>query len=202
MRSRICDSCGNEPVSVRCFTDDLVLCQECDWDVHGSCSHVRSAVEGFSGCPSALELAALLGVDLEGRKQEKEMSLMMMMTMESFGMELDSWSFGSNVLQELIVPVTDHTTTFKKRSSSCWRFKQVLCKQLEELLKGEDNDGDGGGGEAKEGIMVPVMPERLGWARDADDSEFIHQPPTTTSFSSLISGCQSTTQVCVIFLSF
>ncbi|CDY68819.1 BnaAnng28480D [Brassica napus] len=172
VRSLICDSCGNEPVSVRCFTDDLVLCQECDWDVHGSCSHVRSAVEGFSGCPSALELAALLGVDLEGRKEEKEVPLMM--TMESFGMELDSWGFGSNVLQELIVPVTNDTTTFKKRSSSCGRYKQVLCKQLEELLKGEDNDGDGGG-EAKEGIMVP----------------FIHQPPTT-SFSSLISGCQST----------
>ncbi|CAN7094012.1 unnamed protein product [Brassica rapa subsp. narinosa] len=195
VRSRICDSCGNEPVSVRCFTDDLVLCQECDWDVHGSCSHVRSAVEGFSGCPSTLELAALWGVDLEGRKEEKEVPLMMMM-MESFGMELDSWSFGSNVLQELIVPVTDDTTTFKKRSSSCGRYKQVVCKQLEKLLNGEDNDGDrvGGGGEAKEGIMVPVMPERLGWARDADDSEFIHQPPTT-SFSSLISGCQSTTQI-------
>ncbi|CAN6881894.1 unnamed protein product [Brassica oleracea var. botrytis] len=196
VRSRICDNCGSEPVSVRCFTDDLVLCLECDWDVHGSCSHVRSAAEGFSGCPSALELAALLGADLEGRKEEKEVPtmMMMMMTMESFGMELDSWVSGSNVLQ--IVPVTSDTTTFKKRSSSCGRYKQVLCKQLEEMLKGEDNDGDGGG-EAKEGIMVPVMPERLGWARDSYESEVIHQPPTT-SFSSLMwnaanpSGGQST----------
>ncbi|KAH0878684.1 hypothetical protein HID58_066078 [Brassica napus] len=176
--SSLGSTCGSEPVSVRCFTDGLVLCLECGWDVHGSCSHVRSAVEGFSGCPSALELAALLGVDLEGRKEEKEVPTMMM-TMESFGMELDSWVSGSNVLQ--IVPVTSDTTTFKKRSSSCGRYKQVLCKQLEEMLKGEDNDGDGGGGEAKEGIMVPV----------------IHQPPTT-SFSSLMwnaanpSGGQST----------
>ncbi|KAG2269722.1 hypothetical protein Bca4012_062735 [Brassica carinata] len=184
VRSHICDNCGDEPVSVRCFTDNLVLCQECDRDVHGSCSisdaHVRSAVEGFSGCPSALELAALWGLDLE------EPVMMMMTTMESFGMELDSWVSGSNVLQELIVPVTNDTTTCKKRNSSCGRYKQMLCKQLEELLllMGEDNDGDVEG-EANEGIMVPVMSERLGWARDADDSEVIQQPPTT-SFTSLI----------------
>ncbi|KAJ0257926.1 Zinc finger protein CONSTANS-LIKE 15 [Hirschfeldia incana] len=188
VRSQICDNCGNEPVYVRCFTDNLVLCQECDWDVHGSCSvpdvHVRSAVEGFSGCPSALELAALWGLDLKAKKEEKEVPTMMIM--ESFGMELDSWVSGYNVLQELIVPVTNDTTTFKKRSSSCGRYKQVLCKQLEELLKGEDNDGDGGGGEE-----VQVMPERLGCARDAD-------APPTTSFTSLVlnaanpSGGQST----------
>ncbi|CAF1972187.1 BnaCnng51750D [Brassica napus] len=189
VRSQICDNCGNEPVSVRCFTDNLVLCQDCDWDVHGSCSvsdaHVRSAVEGFSGCPSALELAALLGIDLGGRKEENEGSsttMMMMTTMESFGMKLDSWVTGSNVLQELVVPVPKETTSFRKRGSSCGRYKQVLCKQLEELL----NNGDG---EAREGLMVPEMTERMGRARDAQEinsgGEVIQQPPTT-SFTSLL----------------
>ncbi|CAF2160383.1 unnamed protein product [Brassica rapa] len=192
VRSQICDNCGNEPVSVRCFTDNLVLCQDCDWDVHGSCSvsdaHVRSALEGFSGCPSALELAALLGVDLGGRKEENEGP-----TMESFGMQLDSWVTGSNVLQELVVPVPKETTSFRKRGSSCCgRYKQVLCKQLEELFNNGDNDGDGegeGGGEAREGLMVPEMPERMGRARDAEEinsgGEVIQQPPTT-SFTSLL----------------
>lgn len=221
VRSQICDNCCNEPVSVRCFTDNLVLCQECDWDVHGSCSvsdaHVRSAVEGFSGCPSALELAALWGLDLEGRKEENEVPMVMMM--ENFGMQLDSWVSGSNVVQELIVPID---TTFKKRSSSssCGRYKQVLCKQLEELLKnsvvgGEDDgdrdregdcdgDGEGEGGEGGEvgegeGIMVPVMPERLGWARDVeeinDGAGVIQQPPTTSlqwNATTNPSGSQST----------
>ncbi|CAH2034122.1 unnamed protein product [Thlaspi arvense] len=209
VRSQICDNCGNEPVSVRCFTDNLVLCQECDWDVHGSCSvsdaHVRSAVEGFSGCPSALELAALWGVDLEGRKEEKEAPLMMMEN--NFGMQLDSWVSGSNVLQELMVPVPKDTA-FKKRSSSCGRYKQLLCRQLEELLRSGvvgceddvdrvcdrdgdcdgDGDGDGGGG-GGEGFMVPEMPERLEWSRDVEEVDggagVIHQPPTT-SFTSLL----------------
>lgn len=196
VRSQICDNCGNEPVSVRCFTDNLVLCQDCDWDV-------RSSVEGFSGCPSALELAALLGVDLGGRKDEKEGS-MTTMTMESFGMQLDSWVSGSNVLQELIVPVPKETTTmFKKRGSSCGRYKQVLCKQLEELLKNGDGNCDGDG-EAKEGLMVPEMPERLGRARDAEEFNSVGeviQQPETTSFTSLLWNADNpsggrTSQVC------
>ncbi|GKV50938.1 hypothetical protein SLEP1_g57615 [Rubroshorea leprosula] len=67
LRSQICDNCGSEPVAVRCVTDNLVLCQECDWDAHGSCSvssaHERTPVEGFSGCPSVLELASAWGLD-------------------------------------------------------------------------------------------------------------------------------------------
>nr|UOF76522.1 CONSTANS-like protein [Olimarabidopsis pumila] len=215
VRSQICDNCGNEPVSVRCFTDNLVLCQECDWDVHGSCSvsdaHVRSAVEGFSGCPSALELAALWGLDLEeGRKEENQVPMMAAMMMENFGMQLDSWVLGSdNVLQELIVP---SDTTFKKRvSSSCGRYKQVLCKQLEELLKNgvvgsADDDGDrdhdcgregdcDGDGEAGEGIMVPEMPERLEWARDVAEIDggvvVNHQSPNLQWNATNPSGGQS-----------
>ncbi|CAA0832694.1 Zinc finger protein CONSTANS-LIKE 14 [Striga hermonthica] len=62
LRSQICDNCAAGPASVRCATDGLVLCQECDWDAHGSCAvsaaHDRCPLEGFSGCPSPLDLAA------------------------------------------------------------------------------------------------------------------------------------------------
>ncbi|XP_010499298.1 PREDICTED: zinc finger protein CONSTANS-LIKE 15 [Camelina sativa] len=199
VRSQICDNCGNEPVSVRCFTDNFVLCQECDWDVHGSCSvsdaHVRSAVEGFSGCLSALELAALWGIDLEGgRKKEEEEEESQVPMMENLGMQLDSWVLGSDVvLQDLIVP---SDTTFNKRgsSSSCGRYKQVLCKQLEELLKkdvvvGDDGDCDrDGDGEAGEGIMVPEMPERLEWERDVEEiyGREVNHLPQQTSFTPLL----------------
>ncbi|CAN8304057.1 unnamed protein product [Cochlearia groenlandica] len=220
VRSQICDNCGNEPVSVRCFTDNLVLCQDCDWDVHGSSSgsdaHVRSAVEGFSGVPSISELAALWGLDLESRKEDNQspttMTAMMMTSSDHFGMQLDSWVSGSNVLQELIVP-SDDTVFKKRRSSCCGRYKQILCKQLEELLKNGvvDRDGDGDGDrdgdrdQSGEGIMVPEMPERLGWSsRDVDEingGEGIIQKPETSSFTPLQwnvsnpSSGHSTTQI-------
>ncbi|CAH8349613.1 unnamed protein product [Eruca vesicaria subsp. sativa] len=188
VRSQICDNCGNAPVSVRCFTDSLVLCQDCDWDVHGSCSsvsdaHVRSVVEGFAGCPSALELAALWGIDLGEKKEEKQGPMMM----ESFGMELDSWISGSNVLQELVVPVPKKGGS---STSSCGRYKKVLCRQLEELLKSGGGVDDGGGeDEVGEETMVPEMQGGLGWRRDEDEisggAEVIQQP-STTSFTSLL----------------
>ncbi|MCE5167248.1 Zinc finger protein CONSTANS-LIKE 15, partial [Datura stramonium] len=76
LRSQICDNCGSEPVSISCATDNLVLCQECDWDAHGSCAvsgaHDRNPVEGFSGLPSASELASAWGLDIEGKKPPQQ----------------------------------------------------------------------------------------------------------------------------------
>ncbi|KAK4413573.1 Zinc finger protein CONSTANS-LIKE 14 [Sesamum alatum] len=72
LRSQICDNCAAEPASIRCATDGLVLCQECDWDAHGSCAvsaaHDRCPVEGFSGCPSAFDLASAWGLEIEEKK--------------------------------------------------------------------------------------------------------------------------------------
>ncbi|KFK31035.1 hypothetical protein AALP_AA6G059500 [Arabis alpina] len=134
VRSQICDNCSKEPVSVRCFSENLVLCQECDWDVHGSCSsivHNRSAVEGFSGCPSVTELAGVWGIDLEGKKKEEEED-------EFAELQLDPWSSGSIIVQDLIVP---YDMSIKKQSPSLGRYKQVVYKQLEELLKSGDDGG-------------------------------------------------------------
>ncbi|KAF5936360.1 hypothetical protein HYC85_027489 [Camellia sinensis] len=47
-------------------TDNLLLCNDCDWDAHSSCfvsaSHDRNPVEGLSASPSPLELASAWGV--------------------------------------------------------------------------------------------------------------------------------------------
>ncbi|CAA6660008.1 unnamed protein product [Spirodela intermedia] len=69
LRTQICNNCGSQPVAFRCPADGLSLCQDCDWDAHGSCgsSHERTPVEGFSGIPSALDLAAAWGFDLAGK---------------------------------------------------------------------------------------------------------------------------------------
>jgi len=74
LRSQICDNCAAEPASFRCSTDGLVLCQDCDWDAHGSrlvaAAHDRCPVDSFSGVPSAFELAAVQG-DVESVRIEQ-----------------------------------------------------------------------------------------------------------------------------------
>lgn len=51
---KICDNCSFEPVLVRCTTANLVVFQECDWDVHSSCfmsaSHNLTLAKELSGC--------------------------------------------------------------------------------------------------------------------------------------------------------
>ncbi|KAF5449270.1 hypothetical protein F2P56_029734 [Juglans regia] len=153
MRSQICDNCSSEPVSVRCATDNLVLCQECDWDAHGSCSlsasHDRDPVEGFSGCPSALELASLWGIDLQDKKLNPSAPSILNWTDGTMD-DSSSWVFeksraGVMYLQDLIVPNENAifgvnggeivTTSKKQGGPSCGKRRQVMFKQLVELFK-------------------------------------------------------------------
>lgn len=153
LRSQICDNCGSDPVSVRCCTDNLMLCQECDWDAHGSCSvsaaHDRNPVEGFSGCPSPLELSSIWGFDIQSKK-----ALLPPL------MAVDRWAYKSDTLafQDLMVP-NGNVVAFldasggevsKKQSLSCGKHKQVIFKQLAELFRRDllaDNGGSVGGGD-------------------------------------------------------
>ncbi|KAL4308587.1 hypothetical protein GQ457_01G001760 [Hibiscus cannabinus] len=159
VRSQICDNCGNEPVSVRCGTDNLVLCQECDWDAHGSCSvsaaHDRTIVEGFSGCPSALELASAWGFDLEEKKASDRGWNVSSQDLIMPAME--SWLYETG-LQEMMVPYESfgcYGETLKKESrgsgSGSGKCKQVIYKQLVELMKRNFMDDGGGGGVADGG---------------------------------------------------
>ncbi|KAI4381338.1 hypothetical protein MLD38_007417 [Melastoma candidum] len=65
-RSQICDNCSAEPAASLCSSDNLALCDDCDHDAHSSSpDHARTLLEGFSGCPSPLEIAAACGIQLE-----------------------------------------------------------------------------------------------------------------------------------------
>jgi hypothetical protein len=166
VRAQICDNCNSELVSVRCATDNLVLCQECDWDAHGSCSvsasHDRTIIEGFSGCPTALDLASIWGFDLEEKKQEP---LIEKWSTNSCGVVHDlvnePWvynkSSGNFSFQDLMVPNensnngnrnVDNVMVFGNvsKSPSCGKYKHVIYKQLVELLKRDLMGGGGGGG--------------------------------------------------------
>ncbi|XP_076952367.1 zinc finger protein CONSTANS-LIKE 15-like [Bidens hawaiensis] len=75
-RSQICDGCRNAAGSVRCATDNLVLCRDCDSDSHAtstiSAVHDRKPVEGFTGTPSPVDLAASFGLDLDQNHRLKK----------------------------------------------------------------------------------------------------------------------------------
>ncbi|EEF50090.1 hypothetical protein RCOM_1437660 [Ricinus communis] len=181
VRSQICDNCSKGPVTVRCGTDNLVLCQECDWDAHGSCSvsasHDRTPVEGLSGCPSALELASIWGFDLEDKNFDESEPL----SIDDMVMQIEpscSWVFNkSSGYQDLIVP-NDKGIIFgnmsyggemlmgskRKQSPSCGKDKQVVYKQLMELLKRNLMSADGGGDSG--GNLVPETPIKSGWQGD------------------------------------
>lgn len=178
LRSQICDNCSSEPVSVRCATDNLVLCQECDWDAHGSCSvsaaHDRTPVEGFSGCPSALELASAWGFDLEEKKPSDQswnrcyQELMMMPAVESCVYKTS--------LQEMMVPYESFgygdQMLKKQNHHGGGKCKKVIYKQLVELMKrdlmgddgvadvgdgdGDGDEGGGGGGGGGENLVPNV----------------------------------------------
>ncbi|KAL2903767.1 Zinc finger protein CONSTANS-LIKE 14 [Bienertia sinuspersici] len=73
VRFSLCDTCGSQPSSVKCFTHNLLLCQDCDFDLHQNSNvfvspHDRTSVDGFSGCPTPLQISSFLGVDFATKK--------------------------------------------------------------------------------------------------------------------------------------
>uniref|UniRef100_A0A2P2J868 B box-type domain-containing protein n=1 Tax=Rhizophora mucronata TaxID=61149 RepID=A0A2P2J868_RHIMU len=197
VRSQICDNCGTEPVAVRCDTDKLVLCQECDCDAHGSCSvsaaHDRTPVEGFSGCPSAPELASLWGFNLNTSKSHQSPPpppppLIRAAQAVDLMMQIDPWGFqsaGASSFQDLMVPndngivlvnrnVNDggeiYSVSKRQQSPNCGKYKQVLHKQLVELFKRDlMPTGDGGcDGEGENMVRAREMPSRSTWQGDME----------------------------------
>ncbi|KAJ0717813.1 putative transcription factor interactor and regulator Znf-B family [Helianthus annuus] len=178
LRSQICDGCRSAPVSVRCSTDNLVLCRDCDWDAHGSCAvsaaHDRTPIEGFTGTPSPVDLAANwgleLGLDQKKKKNPNDPVL-------DSGQDSGQWEYPvfdpNSWMQDLMVPDENNNNNnvignnninnnnnitininnnnnnsndddddggdggfkFKKLNGSCGKQKNVILKQLSELLK-------------------------------------------------------------------
>lgn len=197
VRSQICDNCCSEPVTVRCVTDNLVLCQECDWDAHGSCSvsaaHDRNLVEGFSDCPSAIDMASIWGFDLEEKKLSDSSDSMPNWGSHEPIKQVDSWLYKNSAmtLQDLMVPnetammfsnvpCGEMVAASKRHVLSCGKQKNVIYKQLVELLKRDLVEGDGGGdgcggGDGGGGVGENLepgtpTPDKNEWQRNVEQS--------------------------------
>ncbi|KAG9446273.1 hypothetical protein H6P81_012401 [Aristolochia fimbriata] len=144
VRSQICDNCRAAPVSVRCATDGLVLCQDCDWDSHGSstvaAAHHRVTIEGFSGCPSPLELASHWGFDFDdklpgGSSPAPHHPCDLADQNPSLHACGDSgWGWKPEHLEVPNAGSAGPPPT-KRRGPNCGRHKQVIYLQLVELLR-------------------------------------------------------------------
>ncbi|CAH9080289.1 unnamed protein product [Cuscuta europaea] len=183
VRSQICDGCGSEPVSVRCSTESLVLCQECDWDAHGSCdvsaAHDRDSVEGFSGCPLAMDLAGIWGLEIDEKKPRQIPGA------DWSGLSLDPWmskdSSAPFLLHDLAVPNMNNPVVYsnsgrscqhsKKQSPRCGKNKMVILQQLVELFKRDRIDSGGSGGGGGEDIVPKTPNGDSGWDGDENVAE-------------------------------
>ncbi|KAM0014965.1 putative transcription factor interactor and regulator Znf-B family [Helianthus debilis subsp. tardiflorus] len=182
LRSQICDGCRYAPVSVRCSTDNLVLCRDCDWDAHGSCAvsaaHDRTPIEGFTGTPSPVDLAANWGLELGlDQKKKKNPNDPVRDSGQDSGQGSGQWEYPvfdpNSWMQDLMVPDENNNNNnvmgnnninnnninnnninnnngnnnsndddddgggfkVKKLNGSCGKQKNVILKQLSELLK-------------------------------------------------------------------
>ncbi|XP_021727084.1 putative zinc finger protein At1g68190 isoform X2 [Chenopodium quinoa] len=69
-RSLLCDSCKENPASVRCLDHLMLLCQDCDSFLHKCFAHHKKLMIGsFTGCPSVKQFAELWGFDVNDLHQ-------------------------------------------------------------------------------------------------------------------------------------
>ncbi|KAJ8623140.1 hypothetical protein MRB53_031669 [Persea americana] len=147
-RNHLCNACEANPASIFCSTHNLFLCQNCDWDAHDGLppAHDRRPLEGFSGCPSAIEFASALGVDEKGLLGEDDGE-------DWVDGVLDGWVWETAApvisLDDLIVPTTaldgschsfqavGVSPPLKRRNVACGKYKEEILQQLRDLVKTE-----------------------------------------------------------------
>ncbi|XP_008799882.3 zinc finger protein CONSTANS-LIKE 13 isoform X1 [Phoenix dactylifera] len=154
-RSLLCDTCRAAAASIFCPSHRSLLCSNCDFDAHrggGVVHQDRRPVESFSGCPTAAELVAVLGVGEDAKSVVEG-------TGDDGGggwLVDDGWMWEMPPvfsLDDLIVPTTSchgfQATGIpplpKHRNSTCGKHKEEIVRQLHELIKSENrmiNDHD------------------------------------------------------------
>lgn len=139
VRSPICDNCAAMPAAARCAVDALALCADCECDAYGSGEgsdhrHPRVSIEGFSGCPTALELAAYWGLDLTAKKSDSSSSLPINPIPDQslfIWSPLDPFLVTDPVFGDLYVPCAPNMQGIAKRQKNAQNKKQLFQQLLE-----------------------------------------------------------------------
>lgn len=159
-RFQLCDACDSASASILCFTEHSVLCQNCDFEIHNrqpnctATAHDRRPLEGFSGCPSAPEVAAIVGFEsfdakCSGLGDEGEGfagGFLSGVEEDSDGFSDFFWGAPAVVSIDELIHSTDKSHSFqamvvpplpKDKNLSCGQHKQEMLNQLHELRKSE-----------------------------------------------------------------
>ncbi|GLJ40866.1 hypothetical protein SUGI_0845360 [Cryptomeria japonica] len=143
-RAQLCHVCGNNQASIRCCTQDLLLCKICQ-KCHMAAGHEHETIEGFDGCPSAKQLACKFGFDKAVFKQ--------------VGFSVDPW------LDDGVVPLESYMTlpSFKKPltpciEAHCSKHERIIYQQLLQLLKQENNSEAQHRGNVQDGAISDSRP--------------------------------------------
>jgi hypothetical protein len=128
VRAPLCAGCAARPAAARVAGagEPALLCADCAGDGGGG-----APVEGFSGCPSAAELAASWGLDLRLGAEEEEEE-------DAFFSALDytMLAVGPEDLRDLYVPCDPPDVAASSRAPR--RLKgEALCHQLAEMARRE-----------------------------------------------------------------
>ncbi|KAM0860176.1 hypothetical protein ACQ4PT_046723 [Festuca glaucescens] len=145
-RAPLCAACRAAGASVRRGGAARFLCSDCDFDEHRRGAeqggdppllHDRGTVEGYTGCPSVGELAAILGVVVHGCGGEKRAAG-------------ERWWLAWEeprvlTFDDIIVPTTSchglqplvTSSSPKNRSPPCGELDGEVLRQLGELAKSE-----------------------------------------------------------------
>ncbi|XP_078171206.1 zinc finger protein CONSTANS-LIKE 13-like [Carex rostrata] len=178
-RSILCNICSAAPATVACSCLGF-LCSNCDFDRHGGdyVGHERRGVEGYAGCPSAAEMAALVGVGIEDCEKGRDKGLV--------GAE-GRWEMEKVFrLEDLIVPTTCHgfhaletAPLIKNRNSPVGRHNLEIFRQLRELINTDTFVGDFS-------EDIEPLPEMLNWDLNYSQLEENFCSDTTRDNSNII----------------
>nr|XP_043632153.1 zinc finger protein CONSTANS-LIKE 15-like isoform X2 [Erigeron canadensis] len=189
-RSQICDGCRSAPASVLCSTDSLVLCRDCDSDAHGNCAavsatHDRTPINGYTGCPSPLDLASNWGLDILMKNQKRKRPVKDSGRVDT-GIWANPFSDPNSWMQDLMVVPEEEISDFeesddmKKLTLTCnvGKQKNVILKQLSEIYNRNlllVNDDGGGGGSGVSDVPRQQEEDEV----EGERVEYRHQPFTT-----------------------
>ncbi|KAL5701387.1 hypothetical protein ACHQM5_026731 [Ranunculus cassubicifolius] len=153
-RSPLCDICDSNPASILCSTENLVLCQNCDWDSHDNnrsltTVHDRRPIEGFTGCPSGVDLCSILGIDdIRGKCLFSEVDDYLVDGTTTGGVDeySDSLVWDAQPIFSIddLIGSTDLNQNFqatgnpplpKNRNTVCGKYKEEILSQLRSMVK-------------------------------------------------------------------